>query len=276
MRLTVLTLSESTEGFTPMSKSFSKASFTFPRAALLAGAVVAASSVLVACASPSASQPADGAQPIATTGQPAAPTSAPAATAPSATTPASTPSAAPSSPATVPSPPATVPSSAPSSNPSSGSGAGLAACRSASLAMTIDLSQANGAAGSTYYPLNFTNMSAKACEMYGYPGVSFVTADGGAGRQIGAAALRSAAFTKLAVRLAPGASAHAWLKVTVAANYPASTCNPVTADWLKVYPPEETVAGYVSQTFSACDSATAPLLTILPVRAGKGAVGVTP
>jgi hypothetical protein len=142
--------------------------------------------------------------------------------------------------------------------------------------MTIDLSQANGAAGSTYYPLNFTNRSAKACEMYGYPGVSFVTAGGGAGRQIGAAALRTTSFTKLAVRLAPGGSAHAWLKVSVAANYPASTCDPVPAGWLKVYPPQETVAGYVSQTFSACDSANAPLLAILPVRAGKGAVGVTP
>jgi hypothetical protein len=256
-----------------MSKSFLKAPFTFPRAALLAGAAVAASSVLVACASPSASQPADGAQPTSTTGQTATPTSAPAATAPSATTPASAPSAAPSAPATVPS---SAPSSAPSPRPSSGSGAAPTACRAASLAMTIDRSQANGAAGSTYYPLNFTNTSAKPCQMYGYPGVSFVTAASGAGRQIGAAALRSAAFTRLTVRLAPGASAHAWLKVTVAANYPASTCNPVTADWLKVYPPEETVAGYVSQTFSACDSATAPLLTILPVRAGKGAVGVTP
>ena len=95
-------------------------------------------------------------------------------------------------------------------------------------------------------------------------------------RQIGAAALRSTAFARLAVRLGPGGSAHAWLKVTVAANYPAATCDPVTADWLKVYPPAETAAGYVGQTFSACGSASAPLLTILPVRAGKGAVGVTP
>ena len=142
--------------------------------------------------------------------------------------------------------------------------------------MTIDLSQANGAAGSAYYPLNFTNTSAKACAMYGYPGVSFVTAGSVAGKQIGAAALRSTAFAKLSVRLAPGGSAHAWLKVTVAANYPASTCNPVTADWLKVYPPQETVAGYVSQTFSACGDASAPLLAILPVRAGKGAAGITP
>jgi Protein of unknown function (DUF4232) len=259
-----------------MSKSVFKPSVMVPRAALLAGAAVAASSVLVACASPSASQPADAGQPTASTGQPAAPTSAPAATTPAVTAPpATTPPA--TTPGSAPSSPATVPSAAPSSAPPpDGGGAGLAACRSSSLVMTIDRSQANGAAGSTYYPLNFTNSSAKACELYGYPGVSFVTAGSGAGRQVGPAALRSTAFTKLAVRLAPGGSAHAWLKVTVAANYPASTCNPVTTGWLKVYPPEETVAGYVSQTFSACDSASAPLLTILPVRAGKGALGVTP
>jgi Protein of unknown function (DUF4232) len=233
-----------------MSQPFFKASFTFPRIAVLAGAV-AASSLLVACASPSASQPAGGdppattVQPAAsTTAQPAPSTSAPAAPAPSATKPASSP--------------------------------GLAACRSASLVMTIDLSRANGAAGSTYYPLNFTNSSTKACEMYGYPGVSFVTAGSSAGKQIGAPAMPSTAFTKLGVLLAPGGSAHAWLKVTVASNFPASACNPVTADWLRVYPPEETVAGYVSQTFSACDSVNAPVLAILPVRAGKGAVGITP
>jgi uncharacterized protein DUF4232 len=255
-----------------MSKSFSESSFAFPRAALLAGAAVAASLMLVACGSPSPSQPAGGGDPSAATGQPAVPTSAPAATAPSATTPASVPS----TPASVPSKPVTAPSSLPPSDPPPGGGAAPTACRSASLVMTVDLSQANGAAGSTYYPLNFTNRSTKACEMYGYPGVSFVTDGSGAGRQIGVAALRSSAFTKLSVRLAPGGWAHAWLKVTVAANYPASTCNPVAARWLRVYPPEETVAGYVSQTFSACDSASAPLLAILPVRAGKGAVGVTP
>ena len=31
-----------------------------------------------------------------------------------------------------------------------------------------------------------------------------------------------------------------------------------------------------SQTFIACDSASAPLLAVLPARAGKGTVGVTP
>jgi hypothetical protein len=160
-------------------------------------------------------------------------------------------------------------------SPGSG-GAGLAVCRTASLLISVDDSQAGGSAGSAYYPLNFTNTSAKACELYGYPGVSFVAAPAGTGQQIGAAAQRSRAFAKVAVRLVPGGTAHAWLQVTVAGNYPASTCQPVTAHWLRVFPPGETQAGYVGHSFSACSSASPVLLTVLPVRAGKALAGITP
>jgi len=160
-------------------------------------------------------------------------------------------------------------------SPGSG-GAGVVACRTASLLISVDDSQAGGSAGSAYYPLNFTNASAKACELYGYPGVSFVAAPAGTGQQIGAAAQRSRAFAKVAVRLVPGGTAHAWLQVTVAGNYPASTCEPVTAHWLRVFPPGETQAGYVGHSFSACSSASPVLLTVLPVRAGKALAGITP
>jgi hypothetical protein len=149
-------------------------------------------------------------------------------------------------------------------------------CRTASLLITIDDSLAGGAAGSTYYPLNFTNTSAAPCELYGYPGVSFVSVPAGTGAQIGVAAKRSSAFGKVTVRLAPGGMAHAWLQVTVAGNYPASVCQPVSARWLRVYPPGETVAGYVGHTFSACSSTSTTLLTVLPVRAGQALAGVTP
>ena len=170
----------------------------------------------------------------------------------------------------------TSPSAAPPAAATPSGVAGLAACRSASLKVTVDDSQASGAAGSTYYPLDFTNTSATACQLYGYPGVSFVTAGTGAGQQIGAAAQRSRAFAKVTVRLAPGGAAHAWLQVTVAANYPASSCGPVTAHWLRVYPPDETAASYVGRAFNACSSASTPLLTVLPVRAGRGTQGATP
>jgi hypothetical protein len=148
-------------------------------------------------------------------------------------------------------------------------------CRTAVLRISVDDSQVQGTAGSAYYPLNFTNTSGRACEMYGYPGVSFAAAPTGAARQIGAAAQR-AAFAKTTILLAPGQTAHAWLKVTVAANYPAATCQPVTAYWLRVYPPGETVAGYVGHAFSACSSTSTALLRVLPVRTGQAVAGITP
>jgi hypothetical protein len=166
-------------------------------------------------------------------------------------------------------------SSAPTAPPTV-PGLGLTVCRSAALKVTVDSSQAGGAAGSAYYPVNFTNTSAVACGLYGYPGMSFVTAAEGAGRQIGAAAQRDPAFAKLSVRLPAGGDAHAWLQVAQAGNYPASACQPVTAHWLRVFPPGDTAASYVDVSFSACATASAHLLTVTPVRSGRGVRGVTP
>jgi hypothetical protein len=153
---------------------------------------------------------------------------------------------------------------------------GLTACRSASLQVTVNASQAGGAAGSMYYPVDFTNTSSAPCGLYGYPGVSFVTADSGAGRQIGAAAQENPGLPKVAVRLAADGVAHAWLQVAEAGNYPAATCQPVTAHWLRVFAPGETEALYVNHAFNACSSASAPLLTVMPVRSGQGVQGTTP
>lgn len=195
-------------------------------------------------------------------------------TTPAATTTPTNPATSTSSPATAPTQTQTQPPA--TSTPAVTTTPGLAACSGSSLRITVDASLANGAAGSVYYPLNFVNTSAATCQMYGYPGVSFVTSGDATGQQIGAAALRAGAFTKVSVRLAPGGTAHAWLKVAVAQNYPSATCGPVTAHWLRVYPPGSTVAGYAGYTFSACSKTGAPLLTVLPVRLGKGAANVTP
>jgi hypothetical protein len=154
--------------------------------------------------------------------------------------------------------------------------AALAACQSAGLKVTMDTGQAGGAAGSMYYPVNFTNTSGAPCGLYGYPGMSFVTAAGGTGRQIGAAAQQNPAFGRLSVRLPAGGAAHAWLQVAQAGNYPASACQPVTAHWLRVFPPGDTVASYVDGSFSTCASASTPLLTVMPVRSGHGIRGITP
>ena len=164
-------------------------------------------------------------------------------------------------------------SAAPSMVPGLG---GLTVCQSAALKVTVDTSQAGAAAGSRYYPVNFTNTSGAPCGLYGYPGLSLVTADGSAGRQIGAAAERDPGFGKLSVRLPAKGAAHAWLLIGEAGNYPASACRPMAAHWLRVFPPGDTAARYVGVSFNACASASTPLLTVMPVRSGPGVQGVTP
>ncbi|HLI39522.1 MAG TPA: DUF4232 domain-containing protein [Streptosporangiaceae bacterium] len=154
------------------------------------------------------------------------------------------------------------------------SGKGLAPCATSSLAVTADTSQTGGAAGSTYVPLDFQNTSNTSCSMYGFPGVSFVTGRGGS--QTGAAAARNTQFGSVPVTLSPGSIAHAWLQVAVAGNYPASTCKPVTAHWLRVYPPANTVPAYVSYSAAACSSAKAQILSVMPVRPGRGVRGQAP
>ena len=149
-------------------------------------------------------------------------------------------------------------------------------CQSATLKVALDTSQAGGAMGSTYYPVNFTNTSDAPCGLYGYPVMSFVTSAGSSGVQIGAAAQENPSFGRLAVRVPSGGVAHAWLQVATAGNYPASTCHPATAHWLRVYPPGDAVASYVDVSLGACASASTPLLTVMPVRSGHGVRGVTP
>jgi hypothetical protein len=171
---------------------------------------------------------------------------------------------------------ATAGGTAAGTGPATSGTVGLALCQPSSLQVTVNASQVGGAAGSTYLPVDFTNTSSSPCGLYGYPGMSFVTAGDGSGSQIGAAAQQNPAFGKVPVHLAAGGVAHAWLQVAQAGNYPAATCQPVTAHWLRVYAPGETQALYVSHAFDACSSASAPLLTVMPVRSGQGVQGTTP
>jgi hypothetical protein len=129
--------------------------------------------------------------------------------------------------------------------------AGPAACPTS--ALRVSLGGANGSAGSIYYPLDFRNVSGAACSLYGYPGVSFV-AKPGAG-QLGGAAVRNSTFGPSLVTLAPGAVAHASVQVVVAQSYPAALCRPVTAHFLRVYPPGQAEPLYAGLTATTCTGA---------------------
>lgn len=182
--------------------------------------------------------------------------------------------AGPSTPAATPATPAT---SAPAGGGSASTGAASTACATAHLTVTVDVQQGGAAAGSAYYPVDFTNTGASPCTLFGYPGVSFVTHGGS---QLGKAATRNGSRPAALVTLQPGGDAHAFVQVADAGNYNATDCQPVTAHLLRVYPPGQTAARSTTFTTQAC-SARLPAklgsqLSVFPVQSGKGRMGETP
>ena len=102
--------------------------------------------------------------------------------------------------------------------------------------LRLTVGAANGAAGTIFYPLDFTNASSSACTMYGYPGVAFVSSPGGS--QVGAPAGRGSVAPTL-ITLSPGATAHATLAVSDVLI--ANNCldDQVQVSWVQVYPPDQ-------------------------------------
>jgi hypothetical protein len=137
------------------------------------------------------------------------------------------------------------------------------ACRTAALDVWLDTS-GNGAAGSTYYDLRFTNLGRTACALRGFPGVAAVEL---AGDRIGAAAARERGGAVSTRALAPGASATAVVRIVQAGDFPAAACREVTAAGLRVYPPGQRVSRFVPFPFAACSRAGAATLAVAPVGA---------
>ena len=150
--------------------------------------------------------------------------------------------------------------SAPAASPG-----GPAPCPTRSLGLKLGLSQ--GAAGSTYVALDFTNNSSVSCTLYGYPGVSL--AAGQPIKQVGLAAGENPTPPRELVTLAPGAVANALLRIVDALNYPPSKCGPVATKWLQVYPPNQTTPVYLSYATKAC-SKRVKILTVSVVQPGSG------
>jgi len=173
------------------------------------------------------------------------------------------PSPSSASPGSIP-PPTSSPTSSPSATPSptpaqSGS---PTACSTGQL--TAALTNGEGAAGSVIYGLEFKNTSTNPCTLYGNPGVSMVA--GADGTQIGASATfvnRAAAKT---VTLQPGQQVTATLQIAEALNYPSSKCDITPALGLRVYPPGQTAALFISDShLQGCRDATAKLMQVGPV-----------
>ncbi len=139
------------------------------------------------------------------------------------------------------------------------------ACPTRSLGLKLGLAQ--GAAGSTYQVIDFTNISHATCTLYGYPGVSL--AGGKPVTQIGLPAAESHATARKLVTLSPGAVANAVLQIAQAVNFPAAKCGLVTAHYLQIYPPNQTTSVYLHYTSQTC-AKKVRVLTVSVVQPGSG------
>jgi uncharacterized protein DUF4232 len=127
------------------------------------------------------------------------------------------------------------------------------ACQTPGLVIWLD-TNGNGAAGTTFFKLHFTNLSGHACTLNGFP---FLFAVNLAGRQVG----RRAVFRNPAphlVRLANGKTATAVLGIVDTGVFSRSACRPVTAAGLRVFPPNQTRSKLVPFPFSTCSRLHGP------------------
>jgi hypothetical protein len=131
----------------------------------------------------------------------------------------------------------------------------------------VKLGVGQGTAGSVFTTIDFTNISNVTCTLYGYPGVSLQTAK--PFHQIGKPAKENSATPRKLVTLQPQTTANALLQIVDAGNYPASTCGPVTAHYLQVYPPNQTTPAYIKYKTQAC-SKPVRLMTVNVVKPGSG------
>jgi hypothetical protein len=143
-------------------------------------------------------------------------------------------------------------------------------CTAADLGVWIPPNQGNGAAGTIYYPLEFTNLSHSTCSMYGFPGVSAINSNG---HQLGVPATWPGG-TRHTVTLAPGATAHATLAYhdAVIGSYPPA--NHAQAFELRIYPPGQRSTQEAYWPLTALTNRV-PYLSVGPIQPGVGTINTS-
>jgi len=179
-----------------------------------------------------------------------------------------------SSPSTPASSPSTFRPAAPSSNTApatapvstlSPAATGPSPCATSGLNVTLGPS--SGYAGGVDQTIVFTNTSGATCTLYGYPGVSLVSAP--PYTQIGLAAQRGSTTPVKLITLASGATASAVLQVVDALNFGTATCSPTKAAFVRIYPPNQTAPVYLADASQVCAQPVQTLF-ISAVQAGSG------
>jgi len=127
--------------------------------------------------------------------------------------------------------------------------------------------------GRTYYTLEFTNVSARACSLYGYPEVSAYAGGRTGGSQLGSTATWDTSVRPQPVTLAPGQTAHSVLRVTSTGTFQSTACAQVTASELRVTLPDQVRPSFVPIHVSACSKPGPEFLTVQPIQPRAGIPG---
>ncbi|WP_460529135.1 DUF4232 domain-containing protein [Flindersiella endophytica] len=115
--------------------------------------------------------------------------------------------------------------------------------------LTVTLRGEDGAAGTLYRGLVFTNTGRRTCTIQGFPGVSFVTGDDG--HQVGQPGDWDGP-TGPVITLTRGKAATATLAFPNVGNWDPDDCLPTDVRGLRVYPPHDTRAEFVPLETTAC------------------------
>jgi len=124
--------------------------------------------------------------------------------------------------------------------------------------------------GGTYYTLEFTNVSARTCSLYGYPEVSAYADER---TQIGSAAAHDTSVRPQPVTLAPGQTAHSVLRVTSTETFEPTSCAQVTAPELRVMLPDQDRPAFVPIHLSACSKKGPRFLSVQAIQPRFGVPG---
>jgi hypothetical protein len=186
----------------------------------------------------------------------------------SATSPTPPPAPPAAPPASASAPPASAapttadPTTAPAGT-ASGAPADPARCTTAEL--TGSLVGGEGAAGTVHRTLVLTNTGARACELRGFPGVSYVAGEDG--HQVGPAA-EMVGERGAQVRLAVGDSAGTDVGLVQVGNFDPALCRPEPVRGLRVYPPGDTASLFVPADGTGCaGTPPGPQLTVATLAA---------
>lgn len=152
-------------------------------------------------------------------------------------------------------------------------GADTGACLPSDIRVTLDIHSAGVAAGTSYFPLDFTNVSHASCRLAGYPVVTFGASL--TGQQIGAAGAADRNLATEDVVLAAGQTAHIWLQLADVMNFPSAQCRPVTAAGLRIGLPGQGAATFIARPTATCAKQVSgtQILTVEPFRPGQARPG---